>query len=239
MPPQGGRQQSGFFSTLIKVISTILFFVFISWMIFVTSEWVGMTWIWPDERTTHAKELYEQELSYLEGDFEDTLVGGQARSFARSFSDGFYEVVFEKTGFMKFILRLDRMDEATASDFFKTLRKIYINTQDYIIAGIYASQAFAVRLAVLIMAMPLFFLFAIAGLTDGLVQRDVRKWCGGRESSLVYSYAKSSVIPVLLVSWIVYLGIPISFHPNYVLLPFGLLFGAAIMLTAASFKKYI
>ncbi len=238
MPPQG-KQQSGLFSTLIKIVSTVIFFIFISWLIFVTSEWVGMTWIWPEERTTHAKELYEKELSYLEGDFNDTLVGGQAKGFARSFSDDFYEIIFEKSGFMKFILRLDQLDDDTASDFLKTLRKIYLNTQDYIISGIYASQAFSVRLAVLIMAIPLFFLFAIAGLTDGLVQRDVRKWCGGRESSLVYSYAKSSVIPVLLVSWLVYLGVPISFHPNYVLLPFGLLFGTAIMLTAASFKKYI
>ena len=40
---------------------------------------------------------------------------------------------------------------------------------------------------------PVFVLFTLVALVDGLVRRDLRRWGGGRESSFVYHYAKQSV----------------------------------------------
>ena len=48
------------------------------------------------------------------------------------------------------------------------------------------TQLFSVRLAILTLAMPVFLLFSLVALVDGLVQRDLRRWGGGRESSFVY-----------------------------------------------------
>jgi len=40
---------------------------------------------------------------------------------------------------------------------------------------------FAVRVAILTLAMPVLLLFSLVALVDGLVQRDLRRWGGGRE----------------------------------------------------------
>lgn len=74
---------------------------------------------------------------------------------------------------------------------------------------------------------------------DGLVQRDLRRWSGGRESSFVYHHAKKVISPAVILAWVVYLGMPTSMHPNYVILPFAALFALAMAIAAGSFKKYL
>ena len=58
------------------------------------------------------------------------------------------------------------------------------------------TQVFSVRLAILMLATPVFLLFSLVALVDGLVRRDLRRWGGGRESSFVYHYAKKAAIPL-------------------------------------------
>lgn len=101
------------------------------------------------------------------------------------------------------------------------------------------TEVFAVRLAVLIMALPAFVLLGLMGLTDGLVQRDIRRWSGGRESSFVYHWAKKLLYPALILPWILYLAIPSSLHPNLVVLPFAILFALSVRVMASMFKKYL
>ena len=119
------------------------------------------------------------------------------------------------------------------------LRSTYAKAADYVIAAMTVTQVFAVRLAVLTLATPVFALLGLVALVDGLVQRDLRRWCGGRESSFVYHHAKKAILSALILAWIVYLGMPTSVHPNYVILPFAVMFAAAMAVTAGSFKKYL
>jgi len=76
-------------------------------------------------------------------------------------------------------------------------------------------------------------------LVDGFVQRDLRRWGGGRESSFVYHWAKRSALPLLVLSWVIYLALPVSLHPSLVVLPFATLFALSVAVTASSFKKYL
>ena len=101
------------------------------------------------------------------------------------------------------------------------------------------TKIFAVRLAVLLLAFPAFILLALVGLVDGLVQRDIRRWCGGRESSFVYHWAKKNLYPFLILPWIIYLAMPESIHPNLIVLPFAVCFSISVTIMAATFKKYI
>ena len=78
------------------------------------------------------------------------------------------------------------------------------------------TEVFAVRLAVLTLAMPAFLVFSLVALVEGLVQRDLRRWGGGRESAFVYHHAKKLLFPSLLLAWIIYLSLPFSLHPNFV-----------------------
>ncbi len=80
-------------------------------------------------------------------------------------------------------------------------------------------------------------LFGIVAITDGLVRRDLRRW--GWESSFVYHHAKRLLVPLPVAAWIVYLSLPVSVHPNFVVLPFALFFALTLGITAATFKKYL
>ena len=106
-------------------------------------------------------------------------------------------------------------------------------------AAIQIVQVFAVRLAILCLATPVFLLFSLIGLVDGLVQRDLRRWGGGRESSYLYHYAKNSVWMFMLSAWVCYLALPVSLHPVFIVLPFAILFAISISVTASTFKKYL
>ena len=101
-------------------------------------------------------------------------------------------------------------------------------------AAMQVTQVFSVRLAVLSLATPVFVLFGLVALVDGLVRRD-----GGQESSFVYHYARRAVLPLVGVAWVAYLALPFSLHPAFIVLPFAALVALAITVTASTFKKYL
>lgn len=55
------------------------------------------------------------------------------------------------------------------------------------------------------------------------MQRDLRRWGGGRESAFVYHWAKRLALPLLELIWAIYLALPFSLHPSFVVLPFATL----------------
>ncbi|VAX07797.1 putative membrane protein [hydrothermal vent metagenome] len=143
------------------------------------------------------------------------------------------------TRFVDFMAWLQAPSRTDDSRIRINLRKIYIPVSEYLLAAMTVTQVFAVRMAVLTLAMPVFLLFGLVGITDGLVQRDLRRWGGGRESSFVYHHAKHFIMPAVLGTWFVYLSLPVSVHPNYVILPFTALFAIAVAITSGTFKKYL
>ena len=110
---------------------------------------------------------------------------------------------------------------------------------EFVIAGMQVTQVFSVRLAILTLAMPVFVLFSLVALVDGFVKRDLRRWGGGRESSFVYHWAKRSAMPLLVLSWVIYLALPFSLHPTFIVLPFATLFALSVAVTSSTFKKYL
>ena len=119
------------------------------------------------------------------------------------------------------------------------LHSIYQPVAEFVIAGMQVTQVFSVRLAILTLAMPVFVLFSLVALVDGFVKRDLRRWGGGRESSFVYHWAKRSAMPLLVLSWVIYLALPFSLHPTFIVLPFATFFALSVAVTASTFKKYL
>lgn len=95
------------------------------------------------------------------------------------------------------------------------------------------------RLIAIILFLPIFVLVGCLGFMDGLIQRDLRRLSGGRESALLYHRARSALIPLLFWSGFLYLVLPFNLNPNQLLLPFALCFAFAVWLTAKMFKKYL
>lgn len=111
--------------------------------------------------------------------------------------------------------------------------------QAFITASVATMQLTALRLLNLLVMIPMFFWVGLLGLTDGLVQRDLRTFSGGRESALSYHRARSMILPSVLIGIFLYLILPLNIAPDLMLLPFVVAFGFSISIAARAFKKYV
>ncbi|CQH48931.1 putative inner membrane protein [Yersinia enterocolitica] len=111
--------------------------------------------------------------------------------------------------------------------------------REYLMASMYVTLVFLMRVTILVLSVPLFVLVALVGIVDGMVRRDLRRYGAGYESSFLYHHAKRFVKPAVYIPCILYLSAPFSVYPNLLLLPAALLMGLAISVTMGSFKKYL
>ena len=205
----------------------------------ILTEWAGMLWWWPEEGLQHSRSMLEAEISYLDSDFRKSVMTSNPAAFAKAVADKTYTVLFEFTGLVDLIawlLEPPAPDEGGAKFWIHTL---FQAVAEFVIAAMQVTQVFSVRLAILTLATPVFMLFSLVALVDGLVKRDLRRWGGGRESSFVYHWAKRSALPLLVLSWVIYLALPFSLHPTFIVLPFAVLFALSVAVTASTFKKYL
>ncbi len=228
--------------TITRLLQVIFFFI-MTLFFSIVIEWIGMaTEYWEEPGVEHSEQMLVQELNYLNEDFKRSVIVDQPMAFAKNFADSFYHATFVATGMKSAVIWLATPTPITAEKtkgFRSTLHGYYQVVEDYVFAAMIVIQIFAVRLAVLILAFPVFILLALLGLIDGLVQRDIRRWSGGRESSFVYHWAKKILYPSLILPWIIYLAMPVSVHPNLVVLPFAVLFAISVTVMASTFKKYL
>ncbi|RTB44124.1 TIGR03747 family integrating conjugative element membrane protein [Pseudomonas aeruginosa] len=206
-------------------------------------ECVGMHLFWPAEGWHHARDMLSHELTQLSGHFKDSVVVQEPGRTASQLVEGAYEWVFVKTGLMDWMQTASSQastpSRAGDRGFRYYMSQLYVFVEGYLIAAAYILLVFVVRLLVLVLSIPLFVMAAFVGLVDGLVRRDVRKFGAGRESGFIYHRAKASLMPLLVLPWVIYLALPISVHPLLILLPSAGLLSLAVNLTAGSFKKYL
>ena len=229
--------QKGIISGTFSIITRVFFALLLALLFSIVVEWIGMTFFWDEPGSGHANRMLEIEIEYLNKDFRQSIVTSSPAQFARDMADTSYYYLFVWTGLIKFI-------EWAASDQPQSSVHHYAHVitmgfWDYVLAMIAVTQVFAVRLAILILAIPVFVLALVAGFTDGLVQRDLRRWGGGRESSFLYHHSKKMIYPAILSAWVVYLAMPFSVHPSFIIVPFTILAGIAMAVSASTFKKYL
>lgn len=224
------QSKPGLIARWFSRIATMLIWLFFAVLMSIASEWIGMNTSWPEEGVNHSKNMLEAEIQYVNKDFKNSLLISNPVVFTKKAASSAYDWVFVKTGIETFIVKSRkkrRIDSALTS------------VEKYVISAMYITQVIAVRISIMILALPAFFIFAVVATVEGLVQRDIRRWELGREHSGLYHYAKRSVPFFFVAPWVVYLAIPYSVHPNMIVLPFALLFGIGVFMTTYLFKKYI
>jgi integrating conjugative element membrane protein (TIGR03747 family) len=231
--------QEGLISKSLTTIAKIIQWIFLSLLFSMIIEWAGMVLWWPDEGVEHSRNMLTKETSYLETDFRRSLITSDPAQFAKQIADNTYHYLFEVTRFVDFIRWISPAPGLNEEGIRITLHKVYLPIADFVIATMQITQVFSVRLAILTLAMPVFLLFSLVALVDGLVQRDLRRWGGGRESSFVYHYAKKATFPLIILTWVTYLALPFSVQPTFVVLPFAMMFALTVSVTASTFKKYL
>jgi len=231
--------QEGLISKSLTAAARVIQWLLLSLLFSIIVEWAGMVLWWPDEGLDHSRTMLAKEISYLDTDFRRSVVTSDPARFAKRFADNTYHYLFEVTRFVDLIHWVAPQPTANEKGLRPTLHKVYHPIAEFVIAMMQVTQVFSVRLAILTLATPVFLLFSLLALVDGLVQRDLRRWGGGRESSFVYHYAKKAALPLVVSSWVVYLALPFSLHPSFIVLPFALLFALSVAVTASTFKKYL
>jgi integrating conjugative element membrane protein (TIGR03747 family) len=231
--------QGGLIATSLTAAAKVVQWVLFALVSSILIEWVGMVLWWPDEGLEHSRTMLATEISYLDTDFRRSVVTSDPARFAKRLADNSYHYLFEVTRFVDFIRWVSPPPMPNEQGLRPALHRLYHRMAEFVIAMMQVTQVFSVRLAILTLALPIFLLFSLVALVDGLVQRDVRRWGGGRESSFVYHYAKKAALPLVALSWVIYLALPFNLHPTFVVLPFATLFALTVAVTASTFKKYL
>lgn len=217
-----------------RIIGLLVFSAFMSIII----EWIGITFFYPELGYHHSEEMMRQEMAYLSSSLDGDNLNREAVMSAASKVTTVVNFLFIDSGLID-MLAAAKTPEPSDNKFVTLCKGLVAEYYNYFMSAIYVLIMFLIRLSILVLSIPAFALFGLVGVTDGLMQRDLRRWCGGNESGYVYHWAKKFAFPVLIVSWVIYLSIPNSVHPNYIITPFAVLFGLVLMVMSSKFKKYL
>ena len=240
-PNEAARHPAGqgFLAGIVSRIGKAIRWLMLSLLFSIVVECLGMVIWWPEAGLEHSRQMLSKEIQYLDRDFRQSILSSDPGRFARKIAERSHYFLFELTGVVRLTEWLSRPVTTNETGIRLKLRQLYMPVAVFVMAAMQIVQVFSVRLAILCLATPIFVLFSLIGLVDGLVQRDLRRWGGGRESSYLYHYAKKSVWIFVLTAWVSYLALPFSLHPVFIVLPFAIMFAISISVTASTFKKYL
>ncbi|MDR1934502.1 MAG: TIGR03747 family integrating conjugative element membrane protein [Candidatus Accumulibacter sp.] len=210
-----------------------------SLLLSITVECLGVAFFWADEGERHARDMLRYELGQLSENFTRSLLLRAPGPTARELVEWAYDGLFVKSGLSDGLHEASVRAGQKPARFRDYLRRAAGHAQTYLVAAAYTVLVFLVRLMVLALSVPLFLTAALAGLVDGLVRRDLRRFGAGRESGFVYHRARAALMPLATLPWVIYLALPVSVSPLGILLPGAILLGAATCVAAATFKKYL
>ena len=104
----------------------------------------------------------------------------------------------------------------------------------------YATVLFGVKLGILLLALPLLAVLLLCFGVDGMVQRHIRRACGGHESAALYHRAKLYGIKLMPpFAAVVFLCSPVAYDPAWLLIPVTLFSALLLRVQATYYKKYL
>jgi len=210
--------------TIRAIISVVLWLGF-ALMINIISELSGMAFKWWDiPGSKHSEMMIQKELTWLNTDFKNAI--GNPYSRAKKAVDDSYEKVFvwKNKDYGTSITNLSK-GRTRISVYFKAMFNMV--------------ELFIIRLVVIVFSFPVFIIFGFLAVIDGLVERDKRRFGGGRESSYFWHYVSSWIKPLMIAPFVIYIASPFSIHPSLVMIPFAVSFGYTLWLSTSMFKKYL
>lgn len=229
------RTQKSFIDWTMSFLVSITGTILLSFILSVIVEWIGIRFFWKDQGSRHSAAMFYTEMSYLSGELDRTLMAESSREFAANLSTSLKHWMWDKTHAQSFINWIVVSPPADASP----MRLFFHGGREYAQASVNMTLVFGVRLATLILSIPLFSMVALLALSDGLVERDLRKWGGGRESGYTFHIAKRFIVPTFTLFCIFLLSMPISINPAYLTLPGAMILWLSLRFTSSSFKKYL
>lgn len=236
-PTNSPQTQRGLIFGTLELCLRLLGLLFASLLFSILLEFMGMLWFWPEQGWHHSHTMWLTELGWLSNHFRSSLLVHEPAQATAKILEHLNDWVVVRSGWAQSDTHLKLLSREASLQ--GQLAQAYVAGQDYLLAALFTVFTFVVRLTVLSLAMPLFLLAVLTGMVDGLMRRDLRKFGADRESSFIYHRAKRTLLPLTISPWVIYLLLPWSLNPNWVLLPYAGLLGCMVALTMATFKKYL
>lgn len=167
-------------------------------------NWVFVFKVWPDG-VSMLQNILEQDIArthFIECWF------GDLPELAVRMANLLYTVIFRTTGIHEMG---KHFADGTALSIPDTIvRNAYLENYEVIQVAMLSTQIIGVRLVTLVAALPLVILAYAVAMTDGLVQRAIRRVSGGRESSSIYHRAKYFQYVLVMMCMTIFLLWPSS-----------------------------
>lgn len=207
----------------------VLGLILAAWII----DWIFVFKVWP-EGVARLQSILDQDLArtiYIECWCNDLpkLAAGTANFL--------YALFFQATGIHDMGARF--ADAAALSIPDTIVRKTYIANFEAIKVAMVATQLFGVRIVTLIMALPQLALVYFVALTDGLVQRAIRRAGGGHESATLYHRAKHLRVALTAIGLLIALLWPASVDVRWIGVALIPALGILARLQWAYYKKHL
>lgn len=229
------RKEPGLLGNTLTSIVRGFAWLLASVLLSILIEWVGMVWWWPDEGPNHAKRVFASDSAHLHQALRRHASETKSRVAARARQAGNWVNTHVSIPSAVAPSSSRISNRSTSQRWLTALKQRY---GPYLEAAGVVTQTVIVRLTLIVFSAPLFAIALWVGAVDGLVERDLRRWGGGRESSNVFNLARRSVWPSFVAACVLYLSIPVSLHPVAVLLPFAMAFGLGTRIACERLKKY-
>lgn len=217
------NNNSGILNTLTGFVFSVFTVLIISLLLNIIIEWLGFYFEWWKPTLEHSNTMLNLEIEQASDVVINAIRGSETNSYT-GISIEFYSHYSHI--FFNFVY--SNIYEFT--DY---------NISLYTDSAYNISLVFALRLIVIIFTLPLFFMLFIWGFVDGFVERDLRKFGAGRESSTLFEAARGTLIPLLIIPFVIYLSFPTYINPMFIIVPTSI-FQVLIYRTLFSkYKKYI
>lgn len=196
---------------------------------------IQITWV----RYYHLNptEHMEQQISYY-------VDKAPSQGLVKTLAYKAYWLVFEATSFQRLLSSAPKPADATAEyqdplgrSVHRTIWAAY--RQDLIVIA-YGTVLFGVKAAIVLFVIPLFLILMIAAGIDGLVQRAIRRACGGHESDTLYHRAKlfgTKLLPPFAI--VIFFCSPVTFDAAWLFVPCAFVSATLLRIQATYYKKYI
>ncbi|MGJ0624644.1 TIGR03747 family integrating conjugative element membrane protein [Xenorhabdus bovienii] len=242
-PSQPPRQHGLLYRVLWEWPWQLIGFVVMSWLFSLLLEYLGMTFFWQDEGAAHSQTMMKTELQFLSTEFTRSLLLSEPSQTISHCLAQAYQWLFVDSGVMYWIQGQPRYQLNSRNDFMRefnaVLQGISGYLREYALATVFITMVMLIRLAILLLSVPLFVMVVLVALVDGLGRRDLRRYGAGYESSFVYHHAKRGIKPACTIPCVLYLSWPDVVYPAMILLPAAIVLGMAVVITTSMFKKYL
>lgn len=229
---QKTKQKIGIFGLMFLPLTLglkVLFYLTSAVLISVLIEWGGMITGIFDHR--HAESVLIIELGYLGDNLPTTITGLSAEELGTRVVD-FFKVSLVPTSSKPL---------AAGGEYFfvRWVNDIFANWPYYRNAFVFVLMVIGIRFVIIVLSSLLFVLVGVAAAVDGLHLRELRKLGGGIEHAGIYHRAKSLLPYTIWFAPVLYLAWPGAINPNFILLPGMSLFFTSVLISFATFKKYL